>query len=593
LKSPRTKLSPLPKTPTPAVDDCVDIRDRILALQETVQKAESAMALSSSPQEATQKIETPPSSLHRERLVAFYKKHNPSKLASVDSTLESYKGREEEMFRKLEEKYVKGFPPAMGEGPTCFLEFDYSDGKAQGRVEVRLFQDRTPLACENFRALCTGEKGIGQSGKQLVFRNSRIHRIVPDFCVQGGDFTRGDGTGGESIYPPNSEHGDMWGKFKDELFMSHDRKGLLSMANNGKDRNGSQFFFTLKPVTFLDGKHVVFGEVTKGTDVIDEIGQLPTDSKQMPQQSVIISDCGEIRNGVDIRASQKSSAGCANTETTRPFGSVFGGASTLSSGSAPLSFGALSSAQPASGSGSSFGFGSVANATSSSSPAPFGQSSLQSFGFSSAGTTAATATATAFSSDKSSSAQVPSFSFSASLNTDSAFASQKFGETPATSGSLGLGTLASAISSSDRNQSLEIRDSYASGYSSDSESGDSTSYSSQSSDSDEDEDTFRSSTLPRPLLNTRDGINAQKGHDGEDKHLTKPFAGVNFVQAPNQEQNVEPANTAQLSSAAKKSDETLGLDALASAICSPEQSSLLKIRDIVKEDSDNEASSNA
>jgi cyclophilin family peptidyl-prolyl cis-trans isomerase len=226
---------------------------------------------------------------HRERLVAFYEKYNPSKLDTVDATLLKYQGKEEEMFRKLEQKYNSGaFPPPSGSGPKCFLNF-----QDHGRVEVQLFSDKTPLACENFRALCTGELNKGFSG-------SLVHRIVPNFCIQGGDFTNGDGTGGESIYPPNSEHGDMWGKFKDEFFMQHNQKGLVSMANNGKDRNGSQFFVTLAPLPHLDGKHVVFGKVTVGMNVVEAISKTLTDKKQRPLEQVVISGCGEVRSGEDF-----------------------------------------------------------------------------------------------------------------------------------------------------------------------------------------------------------------------------------------------------------------------------------------------------
>jgi cyclophilin family peptidyl-prolyl cis-trans isomerase len=132
------------------------------------------------------------------------------------------------------------------------------------------------------------------------YSSSLIHRIVPNFCIQGGDFTKGDGTGGESIYPPNSEHGDTWGKFKDEFFMQHNQKGLVSMANNGKDRNGSQFFVTLAPLPHLDGKHVVFGKVTVGMNVVEAISKTLTDKKQRPLERVVISGCGEVRSGEDF-----------------------------------------------------------------------------------------------------------------------------------------------------------------------------------------------------------------------------------------------------------------------------------------------------
>lgn len=164
--------------------------------------------------------------------------------------------------------------------------FDILIGKAKaGRVVMELFADTTPKTAENFRALCTGEKGIGASGKPLHFKGSTFHRIIPNFMCQGGDFTRGNGTGGESIYGA---------KFPDENFtLKHKKPGLLSMANSGKNTNGSQFFITTAMTSWLDGKHVVFGEVVDGYSVVKQMEKVGSEAGP-PSCTVLIEDCGQI-----------------------------------------------------------------------------------------------------------------------------------------------------------------------------------------------------------------------------------------------------------------------------------------------------------
>ena len=159
-------------------------------------------------------------------------------------------------------------------------------GEPAGRLTFNLYGNVAPKTCDNFRALCTGEKGVGVSGKPLHFKNSIFHRIIPQFMCQGGDFTDGRGTGGESIYGT---------RFEDESFaLAHTAPGMLSMANSGPNSNGSQFFITTAPAPWLDGKHVVFGRVIDGMLTVRKMEAVPVGANSKPTLPVLITECGEM-----------------------------------------------------------------------------------------------------------------------------------------------------------------------------------------------------------------------------------------------------------------------------------------------------------
>ena len=181
---------------------------------------------------------------------------------------------EEKMERDAEEKKKKKINKDL-----LFMDIMYGKGKF-GKIIIKLNSRVVPKTCENFRKLCTSRHVKSSDG---TYRNSIFHRVIKGFMIQGGDITRGDGKGGFSIYGE---------KFPDENFkLKHDSEGILSMANSGRNTNGSQFFITLAPQPHLDGQHVVFGKVVKGMDIVRDMGQVST-TNDKPRSSMRIVNCG-------------------------------------------------------------------------------------------------------------------------------------------------------------------------------------------------------------------------------------------------------------------------------------------------------------
>ena len=198
--------------------------------------------------------------------------------------------------------------------PRCFLDLQIG-GRRAGRLVVELFADVVPKTAENFRCLCTGERGLGaKTGKALHLRNTIFHRVIRGFMMQGGDFQNLNGTGGESIYG---------GKFEDENFtMMHNGAGVLSMANAGKNTNGSQFFVTFRKTEHLDGKHVVFGRVVEGMELVHEIENCETGEGDRPLDPIIVAKCGELeRIAVEVSetdSDDEEEGGGAGASTAPP-----------------------------------------------------------------------------------------------------------------------------------------------------------------------------------------------------------------------------------------------------------------------------------
>jgi peptidylprolyl isomerase len=174
--------------------------------------------------------------------------------------------------------------PAAAARPRVFFDIEIN-AEPSGRIVFELYSDIVPRTAENFRALCIGDRVSQRTGKPLSYKGSPFHRVIPHFMLQGGDFTSGNGRGGESIYGQ---------RFDDENFdVKHSRAGLLSMANGGKNTNGSQFFITVVPTPWLDGKHVVFGAVVDGMEIVKKIESYGSGEGKTSAR-IIVADCGQI-----------------------------------------------------------------------------------------------------------------------------------------------------------------------------------------------------------------------------------------------------------------------------------------------------------
>lgn len=174
------------------------------------------------------------------------------------------------------------------------------DGKPAGRFVFGLFGETVPKTVQNFLSLAIGDR-MNPVGKRLTYKGSKFHRVIKDFMIQGGDFTSGDGRGGESIYGA---------RFADENFkIRHTRRGLLSMANAGPNTNGSQFFLTSVATPWLDRRHVVFGMLLEGDELLKRIENLSTNRNDAPSVDVVIANCGQLdKDGKEVTFDESAAA---------------------------------------------------------------------------------------------------------------------------------------------------------------------------------------------------------------------------------------------------------------------------------------------
>ncbi|NWR71016.1 PPIL6 protein, partial [Centropus unirufus] len=193
--------------------------------------------------------------------------------------------RPKALYRAItEDFYTKYLKKSQASGSHVFVFLEIAiEEQPIGRLLLELFLDACPKTCENFRALCAGGAKSSRDGRELTYKNSLFHRVVKNGWIQGGDIITGKGDTGESIYGPT---------FEDESFaVRHKGRGILGMANKGRHSNGSQFYITLQPTPYLDKKHVAFGQLIEGTEVLQRLEEVPTYNER-PTVPCKITDCG-------------------------------------------------------------------------------------------------------------------------------------------------------------------------------------------------------------------------------------------------------------------------------------------------------------